>query len=109
MNWLKKNSYIAVFVTFTVFVISVLVITDENIEQYEEIIITHGDTLWSLADQYRGKMSTEQWIGFVKTTNYLPNEKLVSGQQLLVPVEKRSIAAYQMKEGSHSREVANRH
>ncbi len=107
MNWLKKNSYIAVFVAFTVFVISVLVITDEDIEQYEEIIIEHGDTLWSLAEQYRGKMSTEQWIGFVKKSNYLSDEKIVIGQQLLVPIEKRSIIAKQMTEDSHSREVAN--
>ncbi|KYG89094.1 LysM peptidoglycan-binding domain-containing protein [Metasolibacillus sp. FSL K6-0083] len=107
MNWLKKNSYIAVFVAFTVFVISVLVITDEDIEQYEEIVIEHGDTLWSLAEQYRGKMSTEQWIGFVKKSNYLSDEKIVIGQQLLVPIEKRSIIAKQMTEDSHSREVAN--
>lgn len=103
----EKNSYIAVFVAFTVFVISVLVITDEDIEQYEEIVIEHGDTLWSLAEQYRGKMSTEQWIGFVKKSNYLSDEKIVIGQQLLVPIEKRSIIAKQMTEDSHSREVAN--
>lgn len=110
MNWLKKNNYIAIFVAFTLFVISILVITDEEIEQYEEIVIAHGDTLWSLAEQYRGKMSTEQWIGFVKKTNYLTDEKIVSGQQLLVPIEKHSIIANanQLSEDSHSREVANK-
>ncbi|WP_042472174.1 cell division suppressor protein YneA [Bacillus ndiopicus] len=108
MNWLKKNSYITVFVAFTVLVISVLVITDEDIEQYDEVVIAHGDTLWSLAEQYRGRMSAEQWIGFVKKTNYLSDEKIIVGQQLLVPVEKRSIIAQQMTGESHLREVANK-
>lgn len=90
MNWLKENSYITVFFIFSLFVIIVVAITDEKVEQYEQVIIEHGDTLWSLADQYRGKMSVQDWIAFVKKENHLANEKIIIGQQLKVPVDKQS-------------------
>lgn len=90
MNWFKENSYITVFFIFSLFVITVVAITDNKIEQYEQVVIEHGDTLWSLAEQYRGKMSVQDWIAFVKKENHLSNEIIISGQQLKVPVDKSS-------------------
>ncbi|MEO4053308.1 LysM peptidoglycan-binding domain-containing protein [Solibacillus sp. CAU 1738] len=90
MNWVKQNSYITVLFLFSLFVISVVAITDEKIEQYEQVFVEHGDTLWSLANEYRGKMSMQDWIIFVKEENRLANETIIIGQQLKIPVEKSS-------------------
>lgn len=90
MTWLKENNYITVFFIFSLFVITVVALTDEKVEQYEQVEVEHGDTLWSLADQYRGKMSVQDWIAFVKEENQLSNETIIIGQQIKVPVEKKS-------------------
>ena len=47
MEWLKKNSYVALLLGVTIAFVAYLYITDEKIEQYEHITIEHGDTLWS--------------------------------------------------------------
>lgn len=72
MNWVKENSYVKVLLGVAVAFIAYIYITDEKIHQYEQITIEHGDTLWSLADEYRGKMSTQDWSRFrKKRINYL--------------------------------------
>ncbi|MNH42849.1 Cell division suppressor protein YneA [compost metagenome] len=53
---------------------------------YKEIQVEHGDSLWSLAEQYRGKMSKEDWIKLVKTENELPDVQIIAGKSLVIPV-----------------------
>lgn len=72
---------------FSLVVVTYVLLTDENIEAYEQIDIEHGDTLWSLAENYRVKMDKQDWIALVKKVNHLQNENIVSGQRLLVPIE----------------------
>ncbi|MFF5993515.1 LysM peptidoglycan-binding domain-containing protein [Lysinibacillus sp. KU-BSD001] len=91
MNWLKKNNYVALLLGVTVAFVTYLYITDEKIEHYEQITVQHGDTLWSLADEYRGKMSTQDWVSFVQKENYLFNQLLTAGQTITIPVEKDSV------------------
>ena len=91
MEWLKKNNYVALLLGVTIAFVAYLYITDEKIEQYEQITIEHGDTLWSLAEQYRGKMSTKDWVTFVKKENNLFNQVLTTGQIIVIPVAKDSV------------------
>ena len=91
MEWLKQNNYVVLFLGITMAFIAYLYITDEKIEQYEHITIEHGDTLWSLAEQYRGKMTTKDWVTFVQKENYLFNDVLTTGQTIMIPVAKDSI------------------
>ena len=91
MEWLKQNNYVALLLGITMIFVTYLYITDEKIEQYEHIIIEQGDTLWSLAEQYRGKMSTKDWVTFVKKENDLFNQVLNTGQTITIPVERDSI------------------
>ena len=57
MKWMRKNSFFSMMMIFALLFSAVLFLTDEDIEKYEQITIGHGESLWSLADQYRGKMS----------------------------------------------------
>ena len=91
MEWLKQNNYVALFLAITVAFVAYLYITDEKIETYEHITIEQGDTLWSLAEQYRGKMSTKDWVAFVKKENDLFNRVLTTGQTIIIPVAKDSV------------------
>ena len=109
MEWLKQNNYVALLLAITVAFVTYLYITDEKIEQYEHITIEQGDTLWSLAEQYRGKMSTKDWVTFVKKENDLFNQVLNTGQTITIPVEKDSIyiANLSLEEDENSVKVAS--
>lgn len=91
MNWVKKNSYVKALLGVAVAFIVYIYMTDEKIEQYEHITIEYGDTLWSLADQYRGKMSTKDWVVSVQKENQLFEGVLQTGETILVPVAKDSV------------------
>lgn len=90
MNWLKKNSYATMLLALSILFMTVILLTDEKIETYEQIEVIYGDTLWSLAENYSGKMGIQEWISAVKKVNHLPNEHILSGQMLLVPIEANS-------------------
>ena len=109
MEWLKQNNYVALLLAITVAFVAYLYITDEKIEQYEHITIEQGDTLWSLAEHYRGKMTTKDWVAFVKKENDLFNHVLTTGQTIIIPVAKDSIyiANLSLEEDENSVKVAS--
>ncbi|MFJ7730299.1 LysM peptidoglycan-binding domain-containing protein [Lysinibacillus sp. NPDC097231] len=86
MKFLKKNPHITTLLGACVLFAAYLFITDPGDVSYTEIEVEHGDSLWSLAEQYRGKMSTENWIKIVKAENELPNVKIIAGNSLVIPV-----------------------
>jgi len=86
MNWFKKNTHISILLGAFLLFAGYLVITDPGDITYTEINIEHGDSLWSLAEQYRGKMGTDDWIKLVKTENELHSVKIVAGKSLVIPV-----------------------
>jgi hypothetical protein len=90
MNWMRKNSFFSMMIIFTLLFSAVLFLKDENIEQYEQITISHGESLWSLADQYRGKMSKHDWITQVEKANQVNRHEVLAGAVLSIPVEEQS-------------------
>ena len=91
MKKVKLSSFTVMFLVFSIVFIALILIKDNKIELYEQVTIEQGDTLWALAEQYRGKMDKHDWIHTVKKQNELTTEAVVSGQTLIVPVEKNSI------------------
>ncbi|MCH7321659.1 LysM peptidoglycan-binding domain-containing protein [Solibacillus sp. MA9] len=90
MKKFKLNSFTSMLLAFSILLFTFLIFEDEKIEKYEQVTIVQGDTLWSLAETYRGKMAKNDWINFVKEENGLQDEKVLYGQVLVVPVEKES-------------------
>ncbi len=86
MNWMKKNTHISILIGACLLFAGYLFITDPGDITYTEIHIEHGDSLWSLAEQYRGKMGTDDWIKIVKVENELKNVNIVAGKSLVIPV-----------------------
>ncbi|GLC87247.1 cell division suppressor protein YneA [Lysinibacillus piscis] len=86
MKWFKKNTHITILVATCLLFAAYLFITDPGDVIYEEIQIQYGDSLWSLAEEYRGKMSTDDWIHLVKKENELSNMQIIAGKSLVVPV-----------------------
>lgn len=86
MSWMKKNVHISILLGACVLFAGYLLITDPGEITYTEINIKHGDSLWSLGEQYRGKLSTDEWIQIVKRKNELTDVKIVAGKSLIIPV-----------------------
>ncbi|WP_440050845.1 cell division suppressor protein YneA [Lysinibacillus sphaericus] len=83
---MKKNTHISILIGACLLFAGYLFITDPGDITYTEIHIEHGDSLWSLAEQYRGKMGTDDWIKIVKVENELKNVNIVAGKSLVIPV-----------------------
>ena len=90
MNWMRKNSFISMVVIFSITVIVMAFMSNEEVEQTETIYVSYGETLWSLADQYRGKMAKHDWIQYVEKLNHLESEKIVAGAVIDIPVIENS-------------------
>lgn len=86
MKWLKKNNYIVML--FAVCVILFVAFTSNSPKNitYQEIEVEHGDSLWSLSEQYHGKMSTEKWMDIVMVENKMNNVAITAGKPLVIPV-----------------------
>lgn len=107
MNWIRKNSFISSLLTFALIFAIILFFNDENIEQYEQITIEHGESLWSLADQYRGKMTKHDWIAQVEKVNNVNRNEVVAGAVLSFPIEEQSSYIVQKEADKHAVKVAS--
>lgn len=105
MKRVKLNGFTSMFLLFSVLMITLFMMQDDKIELYEHVSIEHGDTLWSLAEQYRGKMAKHDWINEVKKENGMLDEKVVLGQVLVVPIEKDSQYIAQQNESSYMQSI----
>lgn len=58
-----------------------------EIKYYTSIAVSSGDTLWSIASEYKGiyYASEADYIKEVKRINSLKNETIYAGQHLVIP------------------------
>lgn len=108
MNWLQKNTYIVLLFAAFSAMGAFVAFTDQEEASYENIQVAEGDTLWTLAEQYRGTMTTQEWVDQVKRENGLAGETIVAGHAISVPIHENSvhIANLEDEEELHSVEVA---
>lgn len=57
------------------------------IQTYHSEVIQPGDSLWSLAEEYRlPDMSVEEYIKEVRRINQMSSNELVAGEYLILPI-----------------------
>ena len=79
-----------------ILILMVLLFTSQNsvaqademvIETYHSKVIQPGDTLWSLAEEYRlPDMPIEEYIKEVRRINQMSSNELISGEHLILPI-----------------------
>jgi cell division protein YceG involved in septum cleavage len=59
-------------------------------DQYMEITVASGDTLWKLAKEYEDqhRLSTEEFINWVVDVNHLSGQRIIAGEKIVIPVLK---------------------
>ncbi|MFC4411025.1 LysM peptidoglycan-binding domain-containing protein [Chungangia koreensis] len=85
MNFIKNNSFILSIIALSAILtlIAGLVMGEE--EPNKTIVIHQGDTLWTLAEQYKGDLPHEEWIASVMDANDLHHPVITSGSKLVIP------------------------
>ncbi len=53
---------------------------------YQSIRISSGDSLWSIAQEYRGVEDTQEFVEDLMVLNNLSSDRINSGSYILVPV-----------------------
>lgn len=86
-EFIKNNYYFAVLLAVCVSFAWVQFDKISVEEQYMEIVINEGDTLWQLASNYSEDIPTTHWIAQVRSLNELPTDQIISGEMLRVPVK----------------------
>lgn len=86
VKWLQKNNYIVLLFIVGVFLFILFSLNTPKNISYEEIKVEQGDSLWSLSEKYRGKMSTEKWMDIVMVENDLVDTKIMAGKSLVIPL-----------------------
>ncbi len=88
-HFIEKNFFflilIGMIVTFCI--ISFVRYGDTSQNNFVEITISHGDTLWEIAQQYNyNNIDTNAFIAQVKDMNHLNGKILKVGDQLRIPI-----------------------
>jgi cell division protein YceG involved in septum cleavage len=62
-------------------------------EDYIEITVSAGDTLWELAEKYNDShdLSTREFIEWVIDVNHLTDQQIVAGEKIIIPVLKSDV------------------
>lgn len=53
--------------------------------RYTSVRIYYGDTLWELADEYKGFQTTKEWVKEVERLNRIYDGNIKSGSYIVVP------------------------
>ena len=99
LRYRQSNRHYRQLVLFLSGVITVLIVllcTSKNsvaqademvIATYQSQVIQPGDTLWTLAEEYRlPDMTTEEYMIEIRRINQLNSNELVSGEYLILPI-----------------------
>ena len=84
-------SYTIIFIIGVFTLISALLVTniDKPKDDYQQITVKKGDTVWDMAEQYdRSEMTKTEFVSWVQEHNDLHINQLKEGQTIVIPVKK---------------------
>lgn len=88
MNIFQKNYFLIIFICLSVsFILSTIIISPRVENNENQIIIKHGDSLWTLADKFGTNKQKESWINQVMHLNNLHTAHIKAGDVLTIPID----------------------
>ncbi|WP_139991839.1 LysM peptidoglycan-binding domain-containing protein [Kurthia sp. Dielmo] len=85
IKWMKKNGATAGISAIVVWSMLLTIHGLFDTTDFGIIQVKDGDTLWTLAERYKGDMDREDWILSVKRENAIYEDRLYVGDELNVP------------------------
>ncbi len=88
MKFFQQNSYLVFFFSLiVVFTFYSVISHNAQKQEFSELEIEKGDTLWELAESFSGNTPHHKWIEDIMEMNNLRTTKIVAGQSLKIPVD----------------------
>jgi len=91
-KFIEKNIFFLLLVGIVCMfsVISFVKYGNDSADNYLEITVSYGDTLWEIAQEYNyNNIDTSKFIAQVKAVNNLNGKILKAGDNLLIPVSSK--------------------
>lgn len=91
---MKKETFYYILTFFAVFIAVTSAITytgaDENLDQFHQLEIQEGDSLWSIADKLHknANISKQEFVYWMQEKNNIQSQMLKPGDYVFVPIEK---------------------
>jgi len=89
MLW-KNYSYAIILVLLSIILgITFIFQIDDHSKSYEHVIVSEGQSLWSIADTYtmENGMTQTEFIKWVQKENNLKTVDIKQGQTLIIPIK----------------------
>lgn len=85
----KKYSFAIILIVMSLAMGLYMVFSLEEESRYSKIVVSDGETLWSIADQYAGShgMTKQQFVKWVEDRNGIAGDFLRNGEELIIPVK----------------------
>lgn len=86
----KKYSYVIILIVLSLFIGSYFILSlESDSNNYQEIVVTDGQSLWELAHIYSKEhsMKPQDFIDWVSTKNNLTSSNIKSGEKLVIPIK----------------------
>ncbi|WP_158176131.1 cell division suppressor protein YneA [Heyndrickxia camelliae] len=91
MLMLWKNYSYAIILVILSFILGITFIfhMDDHSTSYEHVIVSEGQSLWSIADTYKMEngMTHTEFIKWVQKENNLKSTDIEQGQTIIIPVK----------------------
>lgn len=88
---LWKNYSYAIILVILSFILGITMILqlDDHSNSYKHIIVSEGQSLWSIANTYKMEngMTQSDFIEWVQNENHLSTTNIMQGQTLVIPVK----------------------
>ncbi|MGM7637347.1 cell division suppressor protein YneA [Bacillus sp. Hm123] len=88
-TFIKNYSIVLLFIVITIVAGTILIFSlDEESNQYLEVVVQEGDSLWTIAEKYHkmNGMKQEDFILWVQTENQLNTAMIQVGDVLVLPL-----------------------
>ncbi|WP_175638940.1 cell division suppressor protein YneA [Metabacillus schmidteae] len=98
---MKKESLSYILAFFVVLLAITVGITYTNktdsLENYHQVEIKKGDSLWTIADQFQDKhnISKQDFVKWVQEKNEIHSSTLTPGEIVFVPIHKEEVHQFQ--------------
>ncbi|MCA1062500.1 LysM peptidoglycan-binding domain-containing protein (plasmid) [Cytobacillus spongiae] len=93
--WNRFSYIIILFVLAIVSSVYFLIVMGSQ-PSYQSITVQHGDTLWTIANQYNEEysMTVEEFISWVGEENNLTSFSIKPGESLILPIQNPKLSTH---------------
>jgi cell division protein YceG involved in septum cleavage len=92
MKLLKSYIFYLIFIVLTVLSIWIMTLSIKPIgkDEYIEVTVSQGDTIWAIADKYshHHSLTKDEFIQWVEEVNQIDVHEIFPGDKIIIPIKR---------------------